>query len=85
MTGSDYVIGIDGGGTRSRGVALRVDGKVLASTRGGALNFYATSQALFARNLNELVEALQSEVGESRCLRTVVGTAALFYLSLIHI
>ena len=74
----DYVIGIDGGGTRSRGVVLALDGTELASADGGGLNFYTTSQGLFARHLNQVLEALQGEMGESRCLKTVIGTAALF-------
>lgn len=74
----DYVIGIDGGGTHSRGIAVGVSGNVLAEAKGEALNFYTTSQSLFVANLSELCLALKTGLSNSRCVRTLVGTAALF-------
>jgi len=74
----DYVIGIDGGGTRSRGIAVGVNGDVLAEANGGALNFHTTSQALFVANLSQLCLTLQAGLVNRRCIRTLVGTAALF-------
>jgi N-acetylglucosamine kinase-like BadF-type ATPase len=74
----DYVIGIDGGGTHSRGIAVGLNGNVLAAANGGALNFYTTSQSLFVSNLKQLCLALQVGLSNRRCVRSVVGTAALF-------
>ena len=72
------VIGIDGGGTRSGGVALDREGQVCAEAEGGALNFYTTSNAEFAANLNELLAKLRRALGARRCVGAVIGTAALF-------
>ncbi|MBT5707652.1 MAG: hypothetical protein HOI66_15165 [Verrucomicrobia bacterium] len=74
----DYVIGIDGGGTHSRGIAVGVNGEVLAEAKGEALNFYTTSQSLFVANLRQLCLDLQVGLSSRRCVRTLVGTAALF-------
>jgi N-acetylglucosamine kinase-like BadF-type ATPase len=74
----DYVIGIDGGGTCSRGIAVAVNGDVLAEANGGALNFHTTSQSLFVANLSQLCLALQAGLEDRHCIRTLVGTAALF-------
>lgn len=72
------VIGIDGGGTRSGGVAMDREGLVFAEAEGGALNFYTTSNAEFAANLNELLAKLRRALGVRPCVGTVIGTAALF-------
>ena len=74
----EYVIGIDGGGTHSRGIAVEVNGRVLAEAKGGALNYHTTSQSLFVTNLNQLFLTLQAGLSDWQCIHSVVGTAALF-------
>ncbi|MBX3743910.1 MAG: hypothetical protein KF833_01245 [Verrucomicrobiae bacterium] len=73
------LIGIDGGGTRSRGRAVSPEGQVLGEAEGGPLNPFTTSVATFRQSLRGLVEALMGGLG-SRCeiAAAVVGTAALF-------
>ena len=77
----NFVIGIDGGGTRSRAVALALDGRLLASADGGALNPYTSGQQPFADHLNALTGRLLEKLSGGRCRRTTVGTAALFGVS----
>lgn len=73
------LIGIDGGGTRSRGRAVSLEGRVLGEADGGPLNPFTTSVPIFRESLRGLVEALIGETG-TRCeiASAVVGTAALF-------
>ena len=76
--GSDYVIGIDGGGTRSRGLICSLDGGRVEQAEGGALNFHTTSYECFRANLSELCHRLQERVNCVGCRSIGVGTAALF-------
>lgn len=72
------VIGIDGGGTYSFGVAVDRVGKVLARSRSGSLNFFGSGLAQSRRNLNELVKSLQVQLPLGTSLqRVVIGSAAL--------
>ncbi|HVY70728.1 MAG TPA: BadF/BadG/BcrA/BcrD ATPase family protein [Verrucomicrobiae bacterium] len=72
------IIGIDGGGTYSFGVAANFSGEVLARSRSGSLNFFGSGLAQSRRNLNELVKSLQVQLPLGTQLRRVViGSAAL--------
>lgn len=75
---SDYVIGIDGGGTRSRGIICRLDGCQMGQADGGPLNFHTTSYQSFRSNLKQLCDRLREGMGDGRCRSIGVGTAALF-------
>jgi len=73
-----YVIGIDGGGTRSRGLAVNMNGEVWAAAEGEALNFNTLSDRSFYTAWHELVRRLRRAVGPGRTLDyTVIGTASL--------
>jgi N-acetylglucosamine kinase-like BadF-type ATPase len=73
------VIGIDGGGTHSIGVAADLEGLVIARARSGSLNFFGSGLAKARRNLKELTETLRRRIGSSRqTASAVVGCAALF-------
>ena len=77
MPESGYVIGIDGGSSASHGIAVDASGRVLAKSKGGALNFYTTSDQIFRENLQQLMSELKRPFANRYCLHTVVGTAAL--------
>ena len=77
MIESDYVMGIDGGGSASRGVAVTGAGELRVTATGGALNFYTTCPQTFRNNLADLRNRLASQLADRQCLHTVVGTAAL--------
>jgi len=72
-------LGIDGGATHSFAVAITPDGRVLASTRAGSLNFFGSGMAETRRSLERLVGTLeQSLPGGTEFGKAVVGCAALF-------
>lgn len=76
---NEYVIGIDGGATHSFGVAVAGDGKVIARTESGSLNFLGSSVSETRRNLNELVKSIDVQLPlGSRLATAVIGSAALF-------
>lgn len=78
MDANDYVIGIDGGGTHSFAVAVTREGRILASSRSGSLNFFGTALPEVRRHLNELVRSIEVEVPlGARRIGAVVGSAAL--------
>ncbi|HXG46398.1 MAG TPA: BadF/BadG/BcrA/BcrD ATPase family protein [Methylomirabilota bacterium] len=76
MPGLDpAIIGIDGGATRSFGVALSPDGDVLAVAEGGSLNFFGAGLVAARATLRDLLRQLGVE---AKRVRGVIGCAALF-------
>jgi len=74
-----FVIGIDGGGTRSRAIAVSVDGDLLGEVSGGPLNYNTTSPGKFRASLADIIQQFSDEHGlGSAAEQTVVGTASLF-------
>jgi N-acetylglucosamine kinase-like BadF-type ATPase len=74
-----FVIGIDGGGTRSRAIAMSVDGELLGELNGGPLNYNTTSPSKFRKSLEDIIRQFSDEHGlGSAAEQTVVGTASLF-------
>ncbi len=57
-------IGIDGGGTRSRAVAMNESGEIRAEAAGGGMNFYASSMSSARAVLASLLEQLSQELKE---------------------
>ena len=76
-----FVIGIDGGGTRSRAIAVSVEGDLLGEVSGGPLNYNTTSPGKFSESLGAILQQF-SEVHDldSAAEQTVIGTASLFTL-----
>ena len=73
----DYVIGIDGGGTRSHGLAMSLKGDVLGEVEGGPLNYHTTGDKVFQESLEDLWAKLKC-FSSGDCFLMMVGTAALF-------
>ncbi len=74
-----FVIGIDGGGTCSRAVALSVEGEPLGEADGGPLNFNTTSPDTFRESLGNILRRFADVHGlSSTAEQTVIGTASLF-------
>ncbi|MEM7232268.1 MAG: BadF/BadG/BcrA/BcrD ATPase family protein [Planctomycetota bacterium] len=74
---NNYVVGIDGGGSNSRAMALDESGRLLARASGGPLNFYTTSFSLFRRNLDELLSSIETDLPRHTRVYTTIATAAL--------
>ena len=51
MEKSGIIIGVDGGGSKSIGVAADWNGKALSAYRGGGINYYQTGVEQARRNL----------------------------------
>ncbi len=74
-----FVIGIDGGGTWSRAVALSVEGEPFGEADGGPLNFNTTSPEIFRESLGNILQQFADVHGLSLpAEQTVIGTASLF-------
>lgn len=73
------VIGIDGGGTRSRGLCLSTGGRILARSEGELLNYHASSFEIFRKNLAALIGSLlRAAPAGSTVVHYAIGTASLF-------
>ena len=76
---SSFVIGIDGGGTSSRAVAVSVEGERLGEVSGGPLNLNTTSPGTFEESLADILQPFREDYGLNlSAAQTVVGTASLF-------
>ncbi|MBC8243151.1 MAG: hypothetical protein H8E20_02040 [Verrucomicrobia bacterium] len=77
--GGAFVIGIDGGGSRSRAVALSAEGELLGEVDGGPLNFNTTSPGMFRESLGDILRQFGDVHGLGPvAAQTVIGTASLF-------
>lgn len=76
MEKTKVIIGVDGGGSKSIGVAADGDGRALAVFRGGGINYYQIGMERARSNLKEIVDALLSACG-GVCDLLSVGMPAL--------
>ena len=76
MEKTKVIIGVDGGGSKSIGVAADGNGHALAVFRGKGINYYQTGMDQARRNLKEIVDALLSVCG-GVCGLLSVGMPAL--------
>ena len=77
--GMKHFIGIDGGGTHSRLLAVHPDGSLLGRARGGSTNLESNPADVVMANLNALVADFHREykTGFSDCLGLCFGTAGV--------
>ncbi len=76
MAEQGYLIGVDGGGTKTKAVAARMDGTVLASAVGGGLNAGQIGAQRARENLMGVLRQLTQGL-EGRAARVVVGDPSL--------
>lgn len=76
MEKKKIIIGVDGGGSKSIGVAADESGRALAVYRGGGTNYYQTGMEQARWNLKEIVDALETACG-GVCALLSVGLPAL--------
>ncbi len=62
---ANYVIGVDGGGTKTLGAIAGEDGKVIAQMEVGSTNPHSNSMDVVRANLKSLTETLRAEAGAS--------------------
>lgn len=61
-----YVIGVDGGGTKTLGAIAGEDGQVLATHEVGSTNHHSNPLEVVRRNLSELIDTLLQKSGVAR-------------------
>lgn len=71
------MIGVDGGGTHTRAVAVRSDGTIAASAIGSGLNYNNIGLSAARENLKLVVDSLLSRCDKAVYRRLVVGLSAL--------
>lgn len=76
MAEEGYLIGVDGGGTKTRAVAARMDGTVLATAVGGGLNAGQIGAGRAKENLLGVLKRLTRTLDGS-AVRVVVGDPSL--------
>lgn len=74
-----YLIGIDGGGTRSRLLACSVNGKLLGRQIGKSTNIESNSRQVVKKHLEELIEGYCRKYQKSLtdCISLCLGTAGV--------
>ena len=72
----NYLIGIDGGGTKTIAVAARKDGTILAAERGEGINYNNIGMDRARNNLKDIVDRLESRL-EGECEAMSIGMPAL--------
>ena len=71
------IIGVDGGGTSCKLVAVQTDGTVLGVGKGKGVNYNAIGMQLARERLKEAVDALLAQIGGCDCLGVALGSSAL--------
>ncbi len=75
----DFIIGVDGGGTKTEAAAFGMDGQLLGRVQGGASNPHAVSYEQAIPNLTAVLDALLAQPGlsPSRCKAVCLGLAGV--------
>lgn len=74
-----YLIGIDGGGTRSRLLAVTLDGKVLGTAKGKSTSVESNPISVVRQNLLQLIQSftLAHQLSLADCAALCFGTAGM--------
>jgi N-acetylglucosamine kinase-like BadF-type ATPase len=75
--GTDYVVAIDGGGTKTDVIALSTDGRMLARRRGATSSPQAIGLDRAVAELDSLAEPILAELGPAGLVQTNVYLAGL--------
>ncbi len=69
IKGKPYVIGVDGGGTKTLAVAATLDGEVIATARSGPSNYQSAGRDAAARNIAQAIaEIAEATAAPEGCL-----------------
>ncbi len=72
-----YVIGIDGGGTKTELVAVAIDGKELFRIKAGPLNVNGTSVQNILETLTDLLSTAQQKADDASLAAVCIGAAGM--------
>ena len=59
----DYILGVDGGGTKTKAIIASLEGKVLAESTSGASSFTSVGKEKAAENLNQAIFGAAEKLG----------------------
>ena len=76
MKEKQFVIGVDGGGSKTIAAAVSMDGTVLAVQKGNGINYHNIGMEKARENLFGIVSSLEKECG-AECTALSIGSAAL--------
>lgn len=79
-----YVIGIDGGGTGSKGITADVKGNILSHFRGGATNYNGGKKEEIDANVMELLEVAAGGRQQADCKAICIGSAGISNEDAVH-
>lgn len=72
-----YVIGIDGGGTGSKGIVANLNGQILSRFRGGATNYNGGIKDEIDSNISDLLESALQGQRVADCQAICIGSAGV--------
>ena len=76
MKEKQFVIGVDGGGSKTIAAAVSMDGTVLAVQKGNGINYHNIGMEKARENLFGIVSSLEKECGAEYAALSI-GSAAL--------
>ena len=74
---SKYVIGLDGGGTGSKGIVADLSGQILAEMKGGPINYVGADKKLIDENITSLIKKGLDGRSVKDCAAICIGTAGI--------
>ncbi len=72
-----YVIGIDGGGTGSKGVVADLNGNILCNMKGGPINYVGADTRTIDENIENIIEQGLKGREVSDCAAVCIGSAGV--------
>lgn len=72
-----YIIGIDGGGTGSKGVTVDEEGQVMRRFRGGPTNYNGSDKKLIDQNIEKLLNDASFGLEKAGCIALCIGSAGI--------
>lgn len=74
---SKFVLGLDGGGTKTELAAVGVDGQLWFRLRGGPININGTSRQEVFDTITELLSSVRDKVGDASLSAVCIGAAGM--------
>ena len=74
-------IGVDGGGTKTKAIAINENGAVLGRNTGGGINFYTIPMDKARQTLKDILDGLIAQVNIPGYDSLYIGMSALDHLS----
>jgi len=75
---NSYILGVDGGGTRTTAIVTGLDGSPVCCMTGKSTNYNSVGMATAREILSRIVEAINDDYGIDSFRAVCIGTSALF-------